>query len=213
MGMTGSGKSYFAGWMLQPNQKNLPRLVVIDSKDDFAPGTVDGARWKLEEWKTAERKLFRGDPVRLRIPPMGVGGYDEYLERLWGIEYPMVLYIEELSADVGPSVKSEALRKIYMMGRTRGIGVIAGAQTPSGLPQFTMTQAEWIVMFRIQGMYDRVPLSYLLGNSEWVPLKGHSFLYKHQTWDSPVYCPGLKVLRADGTPYESIKENDNETKV
>lgn len=172
VGMTGSGKSYFARYLLY----NVPRLIVLDPK-----GTM-----KLDEWRLKRvtpgglRDLARGRPARLHIPPFT--NDDQWEEMFLAIMKlrNVTVYIDELYA-IGPAQGSEGLKAIYTRGRELGIGVVAATQRPTWIPLFALSEAEWLAMFRLQLEEDVQRMSKLIGPEAYTPLPEHQFILYHNS--------------------------------
>lgn len=156
-GKTGSGKTWFARNMLS----GVSRLVVIDPKAN------------LTDWDTREadgktfREFARGADLRLRlIPPVTddpEGWYESQFAELYEIG-EHTLYIDEAYAVVPPGARpGKYLNALYTRGRERGIGVWASTQRPTWIPLFLISEADWLVVFRLNLLDDRKRIASIAG--------------------------------------------------
>lgn len=213
IGKTGSGKTYFARFLVA----SFARLIVIDSKGDINP-----ARWNLEtvpdNWSERTplvRKLLRGENVRLRFRAPMNGDYRPILRLVWAAKN-VTLYIDEVLAVV-PERRPAPMEfdSLYTRGRSSGIGVIASAQRPRAIPPNVMAQAEWIFAFSVPRPEDRKYVSgYMDG---YRPIENriphpHGFWTYNASWPNPVYTDRYvpntsKVAPKQTTPISGVEAN------
>ena len=197
VGKNGSGKTYAAGILT----RGLRRLVAIDSKG------ISLRKWGLEDFDPVGRIRFKGanratrlrdaledgsTPVRLRIVP-GVGyNYERLFEYLY-TQRNLTIYIDELYAVLPPSGRSPYLQALYTRGRELGIGTWASMQRPSWVPLYSLSESEWIYLFRLQLAADRKRMMEMIGDDAGKELKGHELLVYHQSWNNPAHYAGISA--------------------
>jgi hypothetical protein len=181
-GQTGSGKTYFAELALS----TIARLVVIDTK-----ASLTG--WKLvAATKKAWGRLERGDPCRLRVVPPIEGDqaawFDALFMRLYEIG-SLTLYIDEAYGVVPPGARAGAwLNALYTRGRERGIGVWACTQRPMWIPLFLISEANWLVVFRLNLDDDRKRMASMAGEAVLAKIPDpHGFWLYHVGDEAPSY--------------------------
>lgn len=158
-GKTGSGKTYFARRLLA----GLPRLVVIDPKASLKEwGLLAPTGWR---WRSF---LKDGAPGRFRIlPPIEDdlrGWYETLFQDLYNAGN-VTVYIDEAYAVAPPgSQPGKWLTALYTRGRERGIGVWAATQRPTWIPLFLISEADWIVTFRLNLTADRKRIADIAGD-------------------------------------------------
>ena len=200
VGTTGSGKSYFAEHVL----RRAPCLIVLDPK-----GLISMKDWALVPLHKAERHLNKGRDVRAYIPPQDdPDDWEPYLEYIYSLakarKYrPFVVYIDELY-EVGPSMGSRGLRRLYTQGRQLGISVWAATQRPKRIPGFTISEAENIILFTtrmpqdVDMMEEMVPnLDSLMyySNGTPKPLRDHNLVVYNVRSDRAVRYERLRVTK------------------
>lgn len=181
-GKTGSGKTYFARQLLA----SVTRLVVIDPK-----ANLDS--WRLRDANTWDWWRFdRGASMRIRILPPIVDRpgdwYEQLFEKLYDIGN-MTIYIDEAYAVVPPGARAgKWLSALYTRGRERGIGVWAATQRPTWIPLFLISEADWLISFRLNLDADRQRIAAVAGNDVLgrVPDE-HGFWLYNVNDDHPAY--------------------------
>lgn len=186
MGKTGSGKSYAARLLT----KNIQRLVVLDPK-----GTLSaGSGWNLTQWDgSTERALQNGEPVRARIQAPLDGNWEPFLETIYHSEN-VTVYIDEMYGVIQSASKpGQWLTALYTRGRELKIGVWTSTQRPTWIPLFTLSEADWLFVFRLQMETDRARMASLMGavvaDKE---LKGNNVWVYNQEWPRPMLYKRLK---------------------
>lgn len=156
-GKTGSGKTWLAERLLAP----IARLVVIDPKATLGS-------WTIREPKGFDwQKFARGKPGRLRVLPPVVDNPESWYEALFERLYSygnLTVYIDEAYAVVPPGARpGKWLSALYTRGRERGIGVWAATQRPTWIPLFLLSEAEWLITFRLNLEDDRRRMAMISG--------------------------------------------------
>jgi hypothetical protein len=190
VGKTGSGKTFLARHVLAP----IRRLVVFDPK-----ATLGGPEWNLESGREAERRLLRGGDARIRIRAPLDDDWTPYLRMVWEARN-VTLYIDEVYALVPEGKRAPAeFNALYTRGREMGIGVHASTQRPRSIPAVTLTEAEWLFVFRVARPEDR---NYVAGFGDeqglmkGLPRDEHGFWTYKATWRKPIYTPRFQARRA-----------------
>jgi DNA helicase HerA-like ATPase len=172
-GKTGSGKTWFAERLLIPVQ----RLIVIDPKATLAPWSL------IEPGKRQWSQFDRGGAGRFRILPPVADDIDAWYEELFEHLYEagdLTVYIDEAYAVAPPGSKpGKWLSALYTRGRERGIGVWAATQRPAWIPLFLISEADWLIIFRLNLEADRRRLASIAGDEVMgrVPNPHGFFLY------------------------------------
>ena len=180
VGQTGSGKTYLAKRLIAP----LRRVLVLDAKDE------------LDDWNTLEfshktmRMIERSGEFRLRfVPAPGEQWrYEELFERAY-YAGNVTVYIDELT-DVVPHGTRPGiyLASLYQRGRALGIGVYACTQRPAWVPLFTLSEAQWLIVFRLRLEVDRKRMASIVGEQVLQPVRDRfGFYIAHQSWSEPRY--------------------------
>ena len=181
VGKTNSGKTFLARHILLP----FPRLIVFDSK-----GTMNLTEWKLSDSDATKRALKRGEPGRLWVPTPPGNDWTRWLDFIWEIRN-VTLYVDEMMAVVPPRKSApDQLNSLYTRGREFGIGVHASMQRPAWVPPFTLSEAEWLFVFRLSRAADRKAVSDF--GDEYETMRNpvpdeHGFFIYNQTWRRPRY--------------------------
>ena len=180
VGQTGSGKTYLAKRLVAP----LPRLLVMDAKDE------------LRDWNTLDltmrnlKALERDEPFRLRfVPAPGEQWrYEELFERAY-YAGNLTIYIDELTDVVPHGARAGPyLAALYQRGRSLGVGVYAATQRPVWVPLFTLSEAQWLFIFRLRLVDDRKRLAQIVGDRALAAIPDeHGFYAAHQSWSEPRY--------------------------
>lgn len=179
-GKTGSGKTYAAEHLLA----HVRRLVVIDSK-----GTLGG--WNLLEpdfqdwWQFSRGKAGR---FRIRAPIVDKPElwFETLFERLYHIG-DLTLYIDEAYQVTSGPMPGKWLRALYTRGRELGIGVWASTQRPASIPIILVSEAENIMVFRLNWPEDRKRLAGVVGPEVARPVKEkYAFWFYRAEDDTPI---------------------------
>lgn len=202
-GKTGSGKTFLVKRLIRP----LSRVVVLDSK-----GTLD--KWGLEEWdRDSRKKLGSGEDVRVRVaiePGRDPARFwEDVLEEVYNAANVM-LYIDEASQIAQGANPSPWLNSVWTRGREFGVGAIAASQRPRQIPRILISEAEHVLIFRLNLQGDRDYMAEMVGETgrvwpwedpdeaevrstrEALPYdEPHGFWYMNMASDAPIYVPGL----------------------
>jgi DNA helicase HerA-like ATPase len=181
-GKTGSGKTYFAGKLLG----GVARLVVIDPKGNLT-------QWGLTEPSKAEWSHFgKGAGGRFRIVPPITDDPEAWYEGLFNELYDiggLVVYIDEAYAVTSPNSRpGKWLSALYTRGREKGIGVWAATQRPTWIPLFLISEADWIIMFRLNLEADRQKIAKIAGDEVLDRIADpHGFWLYNVQYEEPKY--------------------------
>lgn len=183
-GMTGSGKSTFSQIMLQKTRS----LIAVDSK-----ASMD--KWGLEDITVANVQAFeKGEAMRLRV----IENEDAY--QLLEIAYARgncTVYIDEVTALIPSSRKyPKIITDIWTRGRSRNVRGWAVTQRPVDVPRILLSEANHIIMFRLNLLDDRKRMAGQMGD---VVLKNipdkYGFFYYNVENNRTVYKSHLSVGR------------------
>lgn len=197
-GKTGSGKTFFARYLLQ----SAKRLVVLDPKGMLS--REEDPDWRLTDWSAAGEKALRGGkPCRLRVPYPQNGDWAPFVKAVFEARN-VTLYIDEMYGVVSPGKNPEVLDWLtacWTRGRQLGIGVITATQRPVWVPLFSMSESDWFFVFRLTLDEDRKRLASFMGPSAMYPIPDEfGFLSYNVRWQAPVYTPQLNVRKHRGKP-------------
>lgn len=178
-GMTGSGKTTLARSFLA----NVNRLVVIDTKFNLDP----------DEWQA---QIVRDVP---RLPADGDGRYIVRSEDPEALGAGLLrlrdyyLYVDEIFSVFPSALKaSREWRSIWTAGREFNIGVWAGSQRPTMIPNVIKTEANHYFIFRLQLPEDRQTMRGIVGID--IPrLRGHEFIYANPATETYLQVKQLKA--------------------
>lgn len=188
-GITGSGKTVFAKHLL----RNITRLIVIDTK-----GELDD--WNTEDFDAfTEHAIKFGDKVRVRVVPPLRADSEDFFDHIFFLAYEagnIIVYIDEAYGVVQPGSKPMyGLTAIYTRGRSRDVGVIAASQRPAWTPLFMMSEAQHIVVFRLNMAEDRDRIAGIAGQPQIAtPIRDqHGFYHYKSGEDAPTYVRRLEL--------------------
>lgn len=195
IGMTGSGKSFFCQKILSHAQ----RLVVIDPKGYLHPTMAP--EWNLTPWESGINRLEKGKDARLYIPPPeDEDEWEVWLQHIMRLRN-CIIYIDELYG-VGPAQGSKGLRALFTRGRQMGLGVWACFQRPRWIPRFSLSEAEWKIVFRLEMAEDRDDIAKMaFGKAAYYKLGEHGYMMKDPKGHIHIVTEGIKVVQ--GTPIRS----------
>lgn len=197
-GKTGSGKTFFARYLLQ----SAKRLVVLDPKGMLTREEDPG--WNLTDWSAKGRKLLMsGEPCRLRVPYPQDGDWSSFVKDVFEARN-VTLYIDEMYGVVSPGKTPPVLEWLvacWTRGRQLGVGVIVATQRPMWVPLFAMSEADWFFIFRLSLEEDRKRLASFMGPSAMYPIPDEfGYLSYSVRWPAPIYTPQLNVRRRRPAP-------------
>ncbi len=193
VGKTNSGKTYAAGLLLAASQ----RLVVIDGK-----GRMSLEEWRVKRVKSDElEKNLREDSFRLILRP----AEDELpdIGTLLLAFTDIQIYIDELFFIFPTNKREPHWSALWSRGRELQIGVWAAVQRPSFIPLLTMTEADHVFTFRLQGRSDRQRIAELVGIEDLPRLKDHSFLYADLNGDTRTIYHDIQLDKSFNVEYTS----------
>ena len=182
-GKTGSGKTWLAEHLLN----RVERLVVIDPKAKLS-------HWRLDEPGERDWRDFeKGEAGRYRlIAPIQddqQSWYEDQFARLYSIG-DLIVYIDEAYGvlDKPGARPGKWLTALYTRGRELGIGTWAATQRPSWIPGFLMSEADILIVFRLNMPDDRKKLAAIGGQQleRRVPDPHGFYLYRLED-DAPTY--------------------------
>ena len=145
IGRTGSGKTYFAVWLLGFAQFNEQPFIIVDYKNDELLNTSDRIREiGLHEKIPTKPGLYKVHPL-----PDQTDEVETFLWKIWKQTHVGV-YIDEgyLLPDTG------AIRAIYTTGRSRHIPVMLLSQRPSWITKFAFSEVEFFAAFHLNDKND-----------------------------------------------------------
>lgn len=177
VGMTGSGKTYFARAFLA----HAPRLIVVDPK-----GTQYNHLWNTVPYSNEAINILKQTDdngryigkARIRInAPVNREEWELYFSILYTLRN-VTIYIDELYG-VTPPIAGQWLQALYTRGRELGIGVWASMQRPVFVPKFVFSEADWKILFRLELDDDREYMARnVFGPIAKNELYNHQFLIK-----------------------------------
>ncbi len=165
VGQTGSGKSVMAKQLLLSTE--LWPVVIVDTKHEIE---LDDKSFPIAQTMVEVKRLLnrKVHGIRVRPSPEDLNEV-EYYNELFKIIYDhknVRLWIDELLGCVrGPTSFPYYLKALYTQGRSRGCGILACTQRPSGVPLFTLTESDVYLKFRLRMQVDQKRMSEMMGNS------------------------------------------------
>jgi hypothetical protein len=194
LGKTESGKTYLARHVLT----NRERLIVLDPK-----GTLGKPEWNLETGDWGKRQLLRGRKARIRVPYPLNGDWRPWLDLAWKAR-DVTVYIDEVYGVVPAGKRPpDEFVALYTRGRELGISVHAASQRPVWIPQFVLSEADWLFVFRLSRPQDRKYVAGFgdeTGDMERPIRDAHGFWTYHQAWRHAVYTPRYVAKNIQQTP-------------
>lgn len=192
MGKTGSGKTYFAQHALS----SVGRLIVFDPKANLRE------RFKLQKPSQKIMRAFhRGDPARIQIvPPRGTfqdqfDFYETIFEDIYHTQ-DCYVYIDEVYR-VTPMTGGYWFTSLYTQGRELNISMWCSTQRPSRIPQFILSEPEWLIAFRLNKKDDRAKAAETMGDLALNRIPDpHGFYLYNVNMDDPLYRRSLTVKQA-----------------
>lgn len=190
VGKTGSGKSRLAKVLVDAAYTNQP-VIVIDAKGTW-PIPEYGELWHGVKYDC------EGDYIVYR-PEMGADIEHEINEICKMIYenaqngFPCFVYIDELIPILGRDTVqgSRYLKFLYTQGRQLGVTMLAGTQRPSSVPQYLMTESEYLYCFKLRNIKDRERMADYFGDEFGQPIDKYWFRFYSEDLD--VYPDLLKL--------------------
>ena len=180
IGKTGSGKTFAARYLL----RGLRRVILLDPKGTNTPAKG----WDVEPWSDKGYKRLRdGEACRLRVPPPANNEWGQYIERFLALR-DATLYIDEMYAIADDKTSKDVIRAALTRGREFGLGVWGATQRPKQVPLFMFTEAEWVLVWRLNDIEDRKRVVQLTGCPDLleIPKRKYHFWLFNQEWDEPL---------------------------
>ena len=183
-GMTGTGKSY----LTEQYTKGYKYVVKLDTKDETDERYSMGVSpWEgLREGKdfTVCRRLDELDDVNTdKI--IYVPDYDEQNETTFNLFFRWifdrgntVLWIDELMSIVTVQRYPKELGRLYTQGRSKGVGIFACTQRPTGIPGCAFANSSYFFVFDMALPQDRKKLVEATGMVDMYDMPtGYNFWY------------------------------------
>lgn len=190
-GKSGSGKSYFVGYILR--QRAIARgshvVIVATKRDD---GTLRSLGWPtITSWPPAygeEQVIFwaraRGLSKEHRVPQRAkVKGL---MDALWVPGSNRVVYWDELPYIEGMLGLKPEMENYYREGRALGITNVASMQRPTGVTRLAHSESGWTVAFAPKDVDDRDRVAEVLGDRarfrealDGLDRNKHEFILRH----------------------------------
>lgn len=193
VGATGTGKSYLAEQYL----KGYKYVVKLDTKDETSERRRSGVSpWDgLKEGKdfTVCNSITALDDIEtdkiIYVPP-----YEEQTRENFDIFFNWIfarentiLWIDELMSVGTVNSFPFALGRLYQQGRSKGIGIWACSQRPSGIPSIAPANSSYYFVFNLYLKADRKRMVDATGMEELDELpQGHNFWYYKMGEEKPI---------------------------
>jgi len=205
VGQTGSGKSVFAGRLLE--HVRASPILVLDTKGERTFDSIE-QRVTLAQLKRMERGDL-DDYVCLTPDEEEIGdpmALDAYVRWVYRRLCPCCLYIDELymlhaGTHAGPGIVGA-----YTRGRSRGLTLIGGSQRPSWVSRFALTESSAYAVFWLADQSDRKRLGEVIpGFSKLEPAPRYHFYWYRQGEDHPTLIPPLEYT---GPPNYAVEREE-----
>lgn len=178
-GNTGSGKSYFAGWLIEQAYDDDRRFIILDTKVKNHIGLVALPGVKLLKIKPGTRynwkKLLEFDkvliiPTRGTIYQLGVDGliehyYKPLLDEIFRRDSDRIIVVEEAHR-YNPSSRTPGreLEQLFREGRGQRLYTVAITQSIADFPKLLFRQAQRHFIFKHYVPNDIYYLSRMIPN-------------------------------------------------
>lgn len=186
VGKRKSGKTTIAANFLADE----PRLIALDTIGDLHEQFMNTEPYT----ERAYHDMKKGEPKRLIVVPPKMPEkeypkwFDDFLEPLNEMGN-FILYIDEAYAVLPVHMQLLAnTNALFTRGRHWNIGVWVSMQRPSMVNNFVLSQAAWILAFRVNLPDDRKKLDNLIGHYEYPPDR-HGFWFWNEDEETPTYFP------------------------
>lgn len=193
VGATGTGKSVLAEQYL----KGYQYVVKLDTKDE----TNERRRAGLSPWEglvegedfTVVYRFEDLDDVEtdkiIYVPPYEEQTretFEQFFMWIFNRENTIV-WIDELMSIGSVNSYPFALGKLYQQGRSKGCGIWACSQRPSGIPSISPANSSYYFVFNLYLKADRKRMVDATGMDELDKLpKGHNFWYYKMGEEKPI---------------------------
>jgi hypothetical protein len=207
-GKSGSGKTYFAGYVLRQRVRaRASHVVVVATKR--ADKTISAMGWPvIDTWPPSygqNQVIYwakaKGISAAHRVPQ--AAKVKALMDALWRADSNIIIYWDELSyIEVMLKLRPE-LETFYREGRSHGITNVAVMQRPSHVTRLAHSEAGWTVVFPPKDQDDRKRIAEVLGDRArfmaaladgQLDRTRHEFLIKHEL-TGEVYVSHLPAPR------------------
>lgn len=181
-GKTTLGKAYAGGFV---------NVMVLDTKGTFEWAGVPIIRTfdDLRKKSDAMEGKFIYRPIDREMNGDFMDAFFEYVYK----RRNTVAYVDELAqvADlVGGDGISPNWQNIMQRGRELRVGIFNSTQRPKSIPLMSLSEAEHTFCFRLKLDDDRKRVAEFMGRIVLeTRLKGHGFIYMHESMEVPVVMP------------------------
>lgn len=158
VGMTGSGKTFFARYALSGFQN----VAIFDAKGRIE-WDKDLGYFKAE---TLQEITSSKNPRTIYAPNIHELHSRDYVEAFFQWCYERTntfVYVDEVYGICEPAYIPFYYKGILTRGRERSIGVLSSTQRPMGVPSFIMSEAEHWYVFRLSMFGDREKVQKCVG--------------------------------------------------
>lgn len=168
-GKTGSGKSYFMGYVLRERARlRGSHIVIVATKK--ADSTLSGLGWPvIDTWPPGygEKQVIywakaKGISAPARIPQRAK--VKRLMDALWVPNSNIIVYWDELTYLEQMLKLKPEIETYYREGRTHGITNAASMQRPSNVTRLAHSEAGWTVAFPPKDADDRDRVAEVLGD-------------------------------------------------
>lgn len=211
LGMTGSGKTAFASWLLI----RIPTapIIIMDTKDEpkFEKLPANVIVETMEQAQKAAHDV-RYDYIIVR-PPVEMLGHPHELDRLLYFAYlhlhHCVIYIDEIYSFHSNGRAGPGLIALYTRGRSKGITTICSSQKPKFISSFVMSESQRYYIFRLQDIKDRKRVGEVISDFEDLPLPPkHGFYYYEIGEEAPELFKPIALDPAFDTGYVDVRPEE-----
>lgn len=181
VGQNGSGKTRGAVYMLRASP--LAPVIVLDTKvdvDDSGRPIFDGIardgesidviedRWSLKRFKKSmpDYLVIRPDVSEANDPE----SLDGYLMDIYTRKKPALVYLDETYQFHHGGRAGPGLVGLLTRGRALGISTLMGAQRPSWISRFCLTEAKKFYIYRLGDRRDRKTLAEVIPEFDSLPI-------------------------------------------
>lgn len=157
LGRTGSGKSWFAVWLLGLMNYNHMPWIIFDFKDDELLNSLGAVRLAMGELPQNAGLYI------VSVDPFDYDGFDDMMFQCWRRGNTGIL-IDEAMSD--PVVKSKGYAKVMTQGRSRHVPCISCSQRPAWLSRVTLSESDYISVFSLNNKTDRVKVNDFIADGD-----------------------------------------------
>ena len=184
VGMTGSGKSYFAETYL----RNYDYVIKLDTKREFEERRRDGlSPWRgLKEGKDFEVVEHLEDiqyctAKKIIYAPVFSELDEEYYNEFFRFCFERentIVWVDELMSITSSQKLPPQLKRITTQGRSKNVGLWSCTQRPAGVPQIIPANATHIVCYDLRLLVDKKRMIDITGCPEFMQeLEQYHFWY------------------------------------